>query len=1060
MLVRIIAAAISAVLVTVSARAADPAAVEFFENKVRPILVQNCFGCHGPEKQKGGLRLDSEAAVLKGGDSGPALASGEPAKSRLIDAVGYKNVELQMPPKGKLPDSVIADLAEWVRRGAAWPAESVAKAIAAGQFDLAARKAAHWAWKPVRSVPPPAVRNVAWSQGPIDRFILARLEASSFTPAPPADKRTLIRRATFDLIGLPPTAAEIDAFLADESSNSFGRVVDRLLSSPHFGERWARHWLDLMRYAETRGHEFDYTSPNAWQYRDYVIRAINADVPYNQFVTEHIAGDLLDQPRLNPISGFNESVLGTGFWFLGEQLHSPVDLRQDEADHLDNMVDVFSKSFLGLTVACARCHDHKFDAISTKDYYSLLGFLESSSYRQVRFDTIEQHRRVAEKLRSIRERHEAAVRRAVAAALRPGVERLAEALTAAKEPWSTAIKAAAADPADPLFAWAIATEKPGQFRDRIEQVRRRFAAADPISEGKSAGAISPPWIPDGIGFEAVKRGGVILGTDRRRPILGLSAQATEVFDPVWESLTTAPGGESDPGDLARMHRPGRTVRTPSFTISSDRICYLVRGRGHAFACVNSHLMMEGPLHRTLVQPVVSESVFRWVPHDVSRYHGQRCHVEFSADRGGDFAVAAVVQADRPPATPVSHGHILGSAFAKVETPADLAVAYRIAFLRALDALVDGDAETGLSQLSDWLVRHSDLFVAEFKSDAIDTFLAEQSRCLSGLRLESRLAPAMLDGSGVDEHVFVRGNPKNLGDLAPRRFLEALAGPTPLNSRHGSGRLELARQVTDPTIDPFLARVMVNRAWHHLFGRGMVASTDNFGVLGEPPTRPELLDHLAAQFVGDGWSIKRLLRTIMLSRTYQMESRPQGKAEEADPQNLVLRRQNLRRLEGEAIRDAMLAVSGRLDDKMFGPAVPAHVTEFQDGRGKPATSGPLDGSGRRSIYLAVRRNFLPPFLLAFDTPTPATCIGRRTVSNVPAQALILLNDPFVHQQAQRWGRRVMRKPETDRIDGMFIDAFGRPPSYSERRDCESFAEKNGWVDLAHALFNVKDFVFLH
>jgi mono/diheme cytochrome c family protein len=1071
MLVRSITIVIAIVLEGgVAARAADPAAVEFFEKRIRPILVENCVGCHGPEKHKAGLRLDSASAAMKGGDSGPAIVAGEPDKSRLVDAVGYRNVDLQMPPKGKLTNANIADLSEWVRRGAAWPAEPVAKASAAGEFDLAARKAAHWAWKPVRAVPPPAVRDEHWPRGPIDRFVLAGLEARNLQPAPAADRRTLLRRATFDLTGLPPTAAEIDAYLHDESPDAFARVVDRLLASPRFGERWGRHWLDLVRYAETRGHEFDYTSPNAWQYRDYVIRAVNADVPYAQFVTEHIAGDLLDHPRSHPVEGFNESILGTGFWYFGEQLHSPVDLRQDEAERLDNMVDVFSKAVLGLTVSCARCHDHKFDAISTKDYYSLIGFLESTSYRQVRFDTLDEHRRIADDLRVLRKRHEPAIRRAIVAALRPGVEHLAESLTEAKAPWAAAIKAAMKDPADPLYAWAYTAEKPGSFGARIEGIRGRLAAGDPAHEGESLGTgdVAFAWIPDGPGFETVGRGAIIFGTDWRHVVLGVSERPVVNFDTAWSSLSIGGGCEEEPGDLAKMHRAGRTTRTPSFTISSDHLYYLARGRGRAFVCVNSHLMMEGPLHRALVQSVDGEGGFRWIGHDVSRYRGHRCHVEFSANSGAEFAIATVRQSDRPPAVPNPLNSLLGRPIVGVSTPAELAAAYQRVCLRALDCLAGSETaepldQPGLLRLADWLVRHSDLFAGEFKVDAVDKFVAEQSQVLSRIHRESRLAPAMLDDSGVDEHVFIRGNPNAPGDLAPRRFLEALAGPDPLDPPHGSGRLELARQVTDPELDPFISRVMVNRAWHHLFGRGLVASTDNFGVLGDPPTHPVLLDHLAAQFVRDGWSLKRLVRSIMLSAAYRMESRLQGKFEDADPQNLLVRRQNVRRLEGEAIRDAMLAVSGRLDDTMYGPPVPAHVTAFQEGRGKPTTNGPLDGDGRRSIYLAVRRNFLSPFLLAFDTPAPATCIGRRTVSNVPAQALILLNDPFVHQQAERWGRRALQEPAASGVDAMFVDAIGRPPSEMERRECLAFLTKQdaatAWADLAHVLFNLKEFIFV-
>src|SRR5579872_1156890 len=356
-----------------------PAAdVEFFEKQVRPILAQSCQKCHGETKQEGGLRLDSRTAALKGGDSGAAIEPGKPNESLLIEAIGYTG-DIKMPPKGKLADEQIAALAEWVKRGAPWPAERPPGAKA-GEFDLAARKAKQWAFQPIRPQRVPRVKNAAWPATAIDNFILAKLEEAVLSPAEPAGKRALLRRATFDLLGLPPTAGEIDAFLADDSPQAFERVVDRLLRSPHYGERWARHWLDLVRFAETRGHEYDYEMPLAFEYRDYVIRALNADVPYDQFVVEHVAGDLLAEPRRHPAERFNESVIATGFWFLGEAKHSPVDVRADEAERIDNQIDVFGKAFLGQTLGCARCHDHKFDAISTNDYYAISGYLQSSRY--------------------------------------------------------------------------------------------------------------------------------------------------------------------------------------------------------------------------------------------------------------------------------------------------------------------------------------------------------------------------------------------------------------------------------------------------------------------------------------------------------------------------------------------------------------------------------------------------------------------------------------------------------------------------------------------------------
>ena len=395
---------------------AFPAAdIEFFEKQVRPILARRCFECHGPavEEPKGGLRLASRAAVLRGGDTGPAIVPAGPDKSLLIDAINYRG-DYEMPPKSKLPADEIAVLTKWVALGAPWPKADSGTAAAARKFDLNQRKADHWCWQPLATTEPPPVKDAAWARTAIDRFILAKLEAKGLAPARAADRRTLIRRLSFDLVGLPPTPQEVEAFLADRSPRAIETVADRLLKSPHFGERWGRHWLDLMRYAESRGHEYDYDAPNAYQYRDYVIRALNADVPYNQFVTEHVAGDLLEKPRLHPTEGWNESILGTGFWYLGEAVHSPVDIRKDETDRQDNAIDVLGKAFLGLTIACARCHDHKFDAISTADYYALAGFLQSSDYRQVRFETMEHNRRIAEQLWKLDAEHEGRICRAVA----------------------------------------------------------------------------------------------------------------------------------------------------------------------------------------------------------------------------------------------------------------------------------------------------------------------------------------------------------------------------------------------------------------------------------------------------------------------------------------------------------------------------------------------------------------------------------------------------------------------------------------------------------------------
>ncbi len=934
-----------------SAAEPTPEQAEFFEKKVRPVLVEHCYKCHSVDTKKapkGGLRVDGRALLLHGGDGGPAVVPGDPGQSKLVEAVRYANPDLQMPPKAKLPAAAIADLERWVKDGAPWPGDAATATVSKSEFDLQTRKAAHWAWRPVYKPTPPTVKDANWPRDPVDRFLLAKLEAKGLAPAPPAGKLVWLRRVTFALTGLPPTPAEIAAFQEDDSPEAFAKVVDRLLASPAYGERWGRHWLDLMRYAESRGHEQDYDIPNAYQYRDYLVRALNADVPYDRLVQEHIAGDVLPDPRLDPTTGANESAIGTGFWVLGEEVHSPVDIRQDQVTRFENRIDVLTKAFLGLTVACARCHDHKFDAISTKDFYSLYGLLEGSGYRQLRIDGWAQNRQVAAELASLRE--------PVSREAQPGAEAPSENVVV--------------DYANP---------KPGD------------------------------WLPDDVTFGPGPRpaGSVTLNTVSGKP--HVEERTAAVFYRFWSGLKLAPGTATEVGTLGKLTRAGFTISTPTFTLKRRNLYYLVRGGGSAYAAVCGHTVIHGPLHARLVQAIPNADGYRWVAHKLDAYRDQRFHVELTADPKTDFAVALVVQADEPPPLPPA---------AKLQAP----------------------------------------------PPDVEGLLAAEKKLAAKVVWESRLAPALQDGPGIDGVVFIRGNASTPGEAVPPRRPEALAGPGRIPHAHGSGRLELARQFTDPTLNPFVSRVAVNRVWHHLFGRGIVPSVDNFGVLGESPTHPELLDYLATEFVREGWSLKRLVRRLVLSSAYRMASTPDPDADRADPTNQLLHRFRLTRLEGEAIRDAMLTVNGRLDRTVGGPPVPVHLTPFLEGRGRPGQSGPLDGDGRRSLYLAVRRNFLPPMLLAFDTPIPFSCVGRRQVSNVPAQSLILMNDPFVHQQAEVWAKRLRRTPASDRVRGMYLSAVGRPPTGEELETCRSFVagkddDVKAWADLAHALFNVKEFVFV-
>ncbi|MCU0875445.1 MAG: DUF1549 domain-containing protein, partial [Pirellulaceae bacterium] len=789
---------------------AEPTAeqLEDFEKHVRPVLVEHCYECHSAKTNdiKGGLRLDSHAAAMAGGDSGTVIVPGKPDDSLLIEAIRWETSGFQMPPKSRLPAEAIAALEQWVKGGAAWPPETEASGPAPqASFDIAARRAAHWCWQSPVAIPPPEVKDALWPTGPVDQFLLARLEQSELQPAPPADRRTLIRRASFDLLGLPPTPEEVESFVADPAADAFAKLVDRLLQSPHFGRRWARHWLDLVRYAESRGHEFDPTIPNAWQYRDYVVRALNADVPYDQFVREHLAGDLI-APRLGP-EGENESILGTGFWFLGEEVHSPVDIRQDEADRMDNRLDVMGKTFLALTVGCARCHDHKFDALSQRDYYALTGFLISSSYRQARFATLEEDRRIAAELDALRAAAEPRLRRAVGETLQAAAARLPAWLTAsgralsggsvaevaaaaglaapAVSAGSEELKAAKANPADPLFAFAAALNSiAGGAGNAAEVAQTVEAAVQRMRQhGEGAASVAPEavvvdygklapghWLQDGFsfGFRPARTGDFRFSLDGDWGVAGLVTRGCAQRDAVWASLKPA-GSERDHGVLGGWDRPGQTLRTPETTLNADRLWYLVRGAGRAYAVVNNHLIVAGPLHGGVLREWNDDSGrWQWVEHSLGAYRGHRVHVEFTPRDDGDFAVAQVVcSADRPPPPEQTNPLVLEAlADARDQAPESVAAALgRVCEQAARDVRDGRTDQPGSAALAGWLFRHLDALTAGLDQERANQvasareFRAAQAALARQIQRETATAPAMFEGSGVDEVFLVRGSTK-------------------------------------------------------------------------------------------------------------------------------------------------------------------------------------------------------------------------------------------------------------------------------------------------------------
>lgn len=1146
--------ACSSVIAAAPQAAADPAEIEFFEKRVRPVLAAHCYECHGDDEQEASLSLTSVAAMLRGGDQGPALVPGDPEASLMVKAIRYEESNFQMPPKAKLSNAQIASIVEWIKRGAVGPDDSkTSQSDSKKKFDLSER-AKHWCFQPLAATEPPAVRDAAWCRSPLDRFVLAKLEEKGLHPAAEAEARTLCRRLYFDLTGLPPTIAETDAFVAavaasrsaagDASTgDAYAALVDRLLASPRFGERWGRHWLDLVRYAESRGHEFDSDIPNAWQYRDYVVRALNADVPYDQFVVEHLAGDLLSQPRTNAATGANESILGTGFWFLGEECHSPVDIRQDETDRVDNKLDVMSKTFLGLTLACARCHDHKFDPLSTRDYYALSGFVLSMSYRQAAFEAADFNHKLFEAA----EQESAAGRAAAAQAMRrswePALAKVEKYLPAVREvlqrqrnsdretnraalvaaiakneqlderrlaAWVDAADKARADFDDPLGDWVRYVERgPSALRPNGKLAANKTTRLEPAADPLRPTGPFAAWFQDGFTFRRVATAAdrAQLGDDPQRPLRRFDPLGALVFDRQWDVLQADDGRGTD-RDRITWQQTGRTIKSPTFTLSHGRLWYLVRGSAHLYAEVATHRLNAGPLHGQLAKSLGGGDRPRWVEHDLRPYVGRRVHLEFSPfeakeaneKASAEFALLDVVEGEQPPPLPSFTAADRFGTFTDAEAAAPETVARRIAdHLRAAAAELTAtttaadSANPSLAATTDWLLRNDVLFrstATDAPAELVD-FFARRSQLQSQLRTKSACAPAAFAGSGVDEYVLIRGQHGSQGELVPRRFLEVIDGAEPLRGESPGGRLELARRLLDGR-DPLPARVVANRVWYHLLGRGIVRSVDNFGVLGDLPTHPELLDYLAREFMHDGWSVKRLIREIVLSATYRQASAeiqtpsaelttaPARSAFTLDPENTLLHHARVKRLEAEAIRDAVTAVAGRLDDSLGGPSVPVHLTPFMQGRGKPGRSGPLDGDGRRSLYLSVRRNFLSPMFLAFDYPTPFTTIGRRTTSNVPAQALSLLNSPLVSEMANRWAKRLLTDLPDDgsttlaaaRIDRLYREALARSPRAEEVAAAQEFLQAQAalyagekeaahrtWADLCHVLFNVKEFIFV-
>ena len=1139
---------VSASVSPLQAADSSPEDLEFFEKEIRPVLAEQCYVCHGPQLQQKGLRLDSREAILTGGSRGPAIIPGDAESSLLARVVRHEG--FAMPPGRRLDGGQIAALEKWISIGAPWPAEKE-QPLGSGDPDFYEQiTREHWAFQPVKRVTPPRQDTSAKAHSPVDRFIRRKLAEAELLPAPAADPATLLRRVSFVLTGLPPSPEQLARFAADPSPGGYERAVDELLASAHFGEHWARHWMDVVRFAETFGNDWNYELNGASHYRDYLIRAFNQDVPYDQLVREHVAGDLLDEPRINEQEGINESLAGLNFYRLGEQGHDDCILfREVRTDVVDDQIDVLGKAFQGLTIACARCHDHKLDPIPTKDYYGLYSVLSSSRLVTRTLDTRELNEDRREKLRQLKPK----IRDTLASLWSERNSQMATRLSEAYVAWRDRPRPDPEEEEAEEGKSADANGKPAEAEsvDNDADAETENADADKpgdkdAKDGKKEDAPAPVlFAREKITWDDP----LYLWVELTR----LAEEGAEDFAENWKSLTARYHKESasrvefnrvyfedfaDFRDSALDDWSGEgqgltDAASPAgeFTIAPEgpHVLSGVFPAGlytHALsekfnAAIRSPFVPQdklfvsmqvmggklGAWRATLDNCMLAEDYkpidnnnLEWIriPTRFER-HSYPFYVEMATrhdnprfpdrpDRmeGLDlslldqprsyFGIARVVVHDceAVPENELTHLKRLFDGLSP-KSFEELAQRFAAEGAKAIEAWAAGRATDGDARWVDWLVDNelvaNSVHVDRRLADLVGLYRAVESDVP-----EPRVVYGMADvEEGRDYPIMKRGNPKNLGEPAPRGFLQLITKAPNGFDVERSGRREIAEAIADSE-NPLTARVMANRIWHYVFGRGIVATVNNFGRVGEKPTHPELLDHLARQFIEQGWSIKQLIRELVLTETFRQSSTISEEGTARDPSNQLLHRYPVRRLDAELVRDAILRTAGTLDPTLYGKSIHPHRKDPQEYR--KLYSGPLDGGGRRSIYIKVTRHEGDRFLELFDFPNPGVSRGRRDVTNIPGQSLALLNHPFVIEQAGFWADRVMADSEMDverRIADMFETALARRPDAVELTRLRGLAAEIGslhgvnreellksravWKDIAHALFNLKEFIYL-
>jgi hypothetical protein len=928
----------------------------YYESTVKPLLEEHCFKCHGGgERIKAGLNLTYRSGLVKGGEHGPVLDMDAPEKSLLLDMMSFRDEEHAMPPDGKLDDATLAVFAEWVRRGAPMPDEGPAVPPAAVHESPYNNKISDetrnwWAYRPVVQPMVPVVSDAAWNESPIDAFVRARLDAAGLTPAPEADRRTLIRRVTYDLTGLPPSPVEVDAFVVDPDPAAYEKLVDRLLASPHYGEKWGRHWLDVVRYAETNGYERDNPKPHIWRYRDYVINAFNSDKPYDRFVKEQLAGDELPD-------GGVEGIVATGYYRLGIWDDEPVDKAQGRYDVLDGVVATTSETFLGMTMACCRCHDHKIDPLPQKDYYRMLSFFDNVTNMHTTDIT-----------RSILEGDEAA------------------AFAQAEDEQQAKIARQDRRAADPSALPEMHASDMSGLRYRY--YRDTWDALPKFDELKheDEGAIASNFFDLGIRSRN-DAFGIVFEADLHVP-----ADAEYIF-------------HLDCNDGARVIIDGTMV------VEHDGVNNLGREQ-------EARVQLTAGVHAIRLEYF-------------QRVEQMGLFVSWS---GPGFERRALSN-DRP----------------KVDLPALI--------MQHGDKVVK---EGFRKRYGDLVAKAAELRKREIPGGKYAACITEYGTA----------APATF--------VHFRGNPNSPTDEVKPGFPEILGLPDPPPAtpseelRTTMRRTQLAEWIASPE-NPLTGRVMMNRVWQHHFGKGISRSPSDFGQAGSLPSHPELLDWLAAEFTSGGWTLKRMHRMMLLSRTYRQSNAFNEAAYNKDPTNELLWRFDMRRLTAEEVRDSILAVNGTINLELGGesvyPPMPREVLETSSIPDKAWQSSPPEQYTRRSVYVHLKRSLRVPLLTDFDQADTDTTCPVRFVTTQPLQALNLMNSQFVEEQAQAFARRLERERADDagRVQLALHLATGRTPDdgeinaglafMEEMQSLHKLDEQKALDRFALMVLNLNEFVYL-